>query len=145
MRRYFFAVVYSVSFLVAPGAMRQQVAAVAIPALCDVVRSPNAFKNSKITIDGVLLPSEHSLLLFSPSCAPTSSDDVRILAILPDAIFVSRNGKKLRSLLRKGHAVAIRATGVFEAGDGPYGADAFRFQFVIQNLESVAQTNISRQ
>src|SRR5882672_6228374 len=51
--------------------------------LCDVVASPDRYNGKVLVVEGILLPGEHSVLLYSPSCKPKESFDVGIQAVFP--------------------------------------------------------------
>jgi hypothetical protein len=36
--------------------------------LCDVVASPASYNHKLLSLEGILLPGDHSVLLYSPSC-----------------------------------------------------------------------------
>jgi hypothetical protein len=51
--------------------------------LCEVVASPDRYNGKVLSVEGILLPGEHSVLLYSPSCKPKESLDVGIQAVYP--------------------------------------------------------------
>src|SRR5271169_5185933 len=82
--------------------------------LCDVVASPDQYNKKVLTVNGILLPGEHSLLLYSPSCKPKEGFDVTIQAVLPPAWESLPSGKELRRFLHRGKSARVVLTGVFE-------------------------------
>jgi hypothetical protein len=114
----------------APQALHQTV----VTNLCDVVASPHDYSNRMLTLRGILLPSEHSLALYSPSCKPREGFDVTMQAVLPTGWESLPNGKQLRKFLKKGKEAQVELTGTFESGTGRYGPDAARFRFVVSGI-----------
>jgi hypothetical protein len=107
--------------------------------LCEVVASPADYNKRVLSIEGILFPSEHSLLLYSPSCPPEVGFDVRIQALLPPKLKSLRNGKQLRKFLKHGKAAHVRLSGMFESGGGRYGQDAVPFRLVISEISWVGK------
>jgi len=105
--------------------------------ICEVVESPDGYNEKVLTVEGILLPSEHSLALYSPSCKPKEGFNVTIQAVLPPAWESLPNGKQLRKLLHHGKSARVTLTGVFENGGYSYGPDAAKFRFVISEISSV--------
>lgn len=105
--------------------------------LCDVVASPHDYSNRVLTLQGILLPSEHSLALYSPSCKPREGFDVTTQAVLPRGWESLPNGKQLRKFLKKGKEAHVELTGTFESGTSRYGPDAARFRFVVSGISTV--------
>src|SRR6266853_1844304 len=63
--------------------------------LCEVVASPDRYNGKVLSVEGILLPGEHFLLLYSSSCRPKEGFDVRVQAVFPPAWVSSSNGKRL--------------------------------------------------
>jgi len=105
--------------------------------LCEVVASPDRYNGKLLSVDGILIPGEHSVLLYSPSCKPTESLDVGIQAVFPLEWVSSPNGKQLHKLFSKRMNASVKLTGTFESGTGRYGPDAARFRFTIREISSV--------
>jgi len=109
----------------------------AVTNLCDVVASPNDYNNSVLTVEGILLPGEHSLSLYSLSCKPSEGFDVTMQAMLPSGWESLSNGKQLRKLLKRHKEAHVKLTGTFESAASRYGPDAARFRFVVSGISSV--------
>jgi hypothetical protein len=109
----------------------------AVTNVCNVVASPNEYSNSVITLEGILLPSEHSLALYGLSCKPREGFDVTMQAVLPGGWESLSNAKQLRKFLKRGKGAHVRLTGTFESAAGRYGPDAARFCFVVSEISSV--------
>jgi len=107
--------------------------------LCDVVASPDRYNGKVLVVEGILLPGEHSVLLYSPSCKPKESFDVGIQAVFPPEWVSSRNGKYLHKLFNHRTNASVKLIGTFESGAGRYGPDAARFRFVISEISSVGK------
>jgi hypothetical protein len=105
--------------------------------LCEVVKSPDGYNGKVLSVEGVLLPGEHSTLLYSPSCKPRESFDVGIQVVFPTEWVNQPNGKELTKLLRRGKSASVKLTGTFESGAGRYGPDAAQFRFTISEISSV--------
>jgi hypothetical protein len=105
--------------------------------LCEVVASPADYNKRVLSIEGILFPGEHSLILYSSSCRPRVGLDTRIQAVLPPEWESLRNGKQLRKFLKHGKEAHVRLSGMFESGGDRYGQDAVRFRFVISEITSV--------
>jgi len=112
---------------------------VAAANLCEVVASPADYNKRVLSIEGILLPSEHSLTLYSPSCRPKVGFDVGIDAALPTEWESLRNGKKLRKVLHRGKSASVKLIGTFESGAYSYGPDGARFRFVISEISSAGK------
>ena len=104
--------------------------------LCDVVVSPDVYNGRALTVAGILVPSEHSLGLYSPECKPKYGFDVTIQAVLPAAWESLPNGKQLRKFLKRGKEARVKLTGTFESAAGRYGPDAARFRFAVSEIPS---------
>jgi hypothetical protein len=104
--------------------------------LCEVVASPDRYSGKVLSVEGVLLPGEHSVLLYSPSCKPKESFDVGIQAVFPPEWASSPNGKQLHKLLNHRAKASVKLIGTFESGTGRYGPDAARFRFTIREISS---------
>jgi hypothetical protein len=102
--------------------------------LCEVVTSPDAYNKTVLTVEGILLPSEHSLALYSPPRKPKEGFDVTIQAVLPTAWESSPNGRQLRRFLKNGKQARVKLTGTFESGADRYGPDAARFRFAVSGI-----------
>lgn len=107
--------------------------------LCKVVASPAEYNGKVLSVEGVLLPSEHSVLLYSASCKPKENFDVGIEAVFPPEWVSLPNGKQLRKLLRRGKSASVKLSGTFETGAGRYGPDAAPFRFTITGILSIAK------
>ena len=105
--------------------------------LCEVVASPANYNKKVLSIEGILLPGEHSLLLYSPSCRPRVGSDTGIDAVLPPEWESLPNGKHLGKFLHRRKGASVRLIGTFESGAYSYGADGARFRLVISEISSV--------
>ena len=104
--------------------------------LCEVAASPDKYNGKVLSVEGILLPGEHSVLLYSPSCKPNESFDVGIQAVFPPEWVSSPNGKRLHKLFNHGTNANVKLIGTFESGTGRYGPDAARFRFIIKEISS---------
>jgi hypothetical protein len=104
---------------------------------CDVVESPAEYRNKVLTMEGILLPGDHSVSLFSPSCDSKDGFHQLIDAVLPDDWESSANGKKLKRLFQHGKRAKVSLTGVFRTGNYSYGPDGAKFQLSISEILSV--------
>lgn len=109
--------------------------------LCQVVTSPDDYNKKALTVEGILLPSEHSLALYNPSCRPRADFNVTVQAVLPPAWESLPKGKALRKFLHKGKPARVTITGEFEAGSHSYGPDGAKFRFVISEISSVGKVD----
>jgi hypothetical protein len=105
--------------------------------LCKLVAAPSEYNGKVLTVEGVLYPSDHSIALYSPSCAPKEGSDVSMQAVLPEAWESWPKSKRLRTLLKKRKPAHVKVTGLFEAGVDRYGPDVARFRFTISEISSV--------
>ena len=105
--------------------------------LCEVVASPDGYNGKMLSLEGILLPGEHSVLLYSPSCKPKESFDVGIQAVFPPDWVSSPNGKQLHKLFDHRSNACVKLIGTFESGAGRYGPDVARFRFTITEISSV--------
>jgi hypothetical protein len=105
--------------------------------LCEVVASPDKYNGKVLSVEGVLLPGEHSVLLYSPSCKPKESFDVGIQAQFPPEWVSSPNGKRLHKLFSHRTNASVKLIGTFESGTGRYGPDVAKFRFAIKEISSV--------
>jgi hypothetical protein len=105
--------------------------------LCEVVASPDVYNGKMLSVEGILLPGEHSVLLYSPSCKPKESLDVGIQAVFPPDWVSSPNGKQLHKLFNHRTNASVKLIGTFESGAGRYGPDVARFRFTITEISSV--------
>lgn len=105
--------------------------------LCEVVVSPDGYNGKVLSVEGVLLPGEHSVLLYSPSCKPKESFDVGIQVVFPPEWVSSPNGKRLHKLFNHRTNASVKLVGMFESGAGRYGPDAAQFRFTIREITSV--------
>jgi hypothetical protein len=105
--------------------------------LCEVVASPDGYNGKMLSVEGILLPGEHSVLLYSPSCKPKEGFNVGIQAEFPPDWVSLPNGKELRKFLRRGKSASVKLSGTFEGGAGRYGPDGARFRFTITEISSV--------
>jgi hypothetical protein len=105
--------------------------------LCDVFQSPAVYDQKVLSVEGVLLPSEHCLFLIGPSCRSTHDLDFSTEAILPPSWDSSRNGKELRKFLHRRKRVGVKLIGTFEYSGHPYGPEGTRFRFVKSEISSV--------
>jgi hypothetical protein len=90
-----------------------------------------------LSVEGILLPGEHSVLLYSPSCKPKEGFDVGIQAVFPPDWVSSPNGKQLHKLFNHRTNASVKLIGTFESGAGRYGPDVARFRFTITEISSV--------
>jgi hypothetical protein len=104
--------------------------------LCEVVASPDEYNGKVLTVAGILVPSEHSLGLYSPQCKPKYGFDVTIQAVLPTGWESLSNGKQLRKLLRRGKEARVSLMGTFESGTSRFGPDTARFRFAVSAIFS---------
>jgi hypothetical protein len=105
--------------------------------LCEVVASADGYNGKTLSVEGILLPGEHSVLLYSPSCKPKESFDVGIQAVFPPDWVSSPNGKQLHQLFDHRSNASVKLIGTFESGAGRYGPDVARFRFTITEISSV--------
>jgi hypothetical protein len=105
--------------------------------LCEMVASPDGYNGKVLSVEGILLPSEHSVMLYSPSCKPKYGFDVGIEAVFPPDWVTSPNGKRLHKLFNHRTNASVKLIGTFEAGNGRYGPDVARFRFTIKEISSV--------
>ena len=105
--------------------------------LCEVVASPDVYNGKVLSMEGILFPSEHSLLLYSPSCKPKVSFDVGIQAVFPPEWVSSPNGKQLHKLFNHRTNASVKLIGTFESGADRYGPDVAKFRFTISEISSV--------
>jgi hypothetical protein len=105
--------------------------------LCQVVASPAEYSGKVLLVEGVLLPGEHSVLLYSPSCKPKEGFDVGIQAVFPPEWVSSPNGKQLHKLLNHRTNASVKLIGTFESGADRYGPDIAKFRFTISEISSV--------
>jgi hypothetical protein len=104
--------------------------------LCEVLASPDTYSGRVLTVAGTLVPSEHSLALYSPECKPRHGFDVTIQVVLPTGWESLSNGKQLRKLLRRGKKARVTLTGTFESGISRFGPDAARFRLAATEIPS---------
>jgi hypothetical protein len=109
--------------------------------LCEVVASPDVYNGKMLSVEGTLLPGEHSVLLYSPSCKPKESFDVGIEAVFPPGWASSPNGKRLHKLFNHRTNASVKLIGTFESGAGRYGPDAAEFRFTIREIISVEKAS----
>jgi hypothetical protein len=109
--------------------------------LCEVVASPDSYNGKVLSVEGVLLPGEHSVLLYSPSCKPKVGVDVGIQALFPEEWASSPNGKKLHKLFSHRTNASVRLIGTFDGGTSRYGPDAARFRFTIWTISWVKKAS----
>ncbi len=105
--------------------------------LCEVVASPDRYNGKVLSVAGILLPGEHSVLLYSPSCKPNEGFDVGIQALFPPGWVASPNGKQLHKLFSHRTNASVKLIGTFESGPGRYGPDVDKFRFTIREISSV--------
>lgn len=105
--------------------------------ICKLVAAPSEYNGRVLTIEGVLYPGDHSIALYSPSCAPKEGFDISMQAVLPIAWESSPKGKRLRMFLSKRKPAHVKITGLFESGPDRYGPDIARFRFTITDISSV--------
>jgi hypothetical protein len=125
--------------LILPAAASAQTRTESVAAnLCEVVASPNGYNGKVLSVEGILLPGEHSVLLYSPSCKPKESFDVGIQAVFPPEWASSPNGKQLHKLFNHRKSASVKLIGTFESGAADrYGPDVARFRFTISEISSV--------
>ena len=109
--------------------------------LCKLVAAASEYNGKVLTVEGVLYPGDHSLALYSPSCAPKEGSDVSMQAVLPTAWESWPKSKRLRVLLNKRKPAHVKVTGLFESGADRYGPDVARFRFTITEISSVEATH----
>jgi hypothetical protein len=102
-----------------------------------VVASPDRYNGKVLSVEGIRLPGEHAVLLYSPSCKPKESVDVGIQAVFPPEWVSSPNGKQLHKQFNHRTNASVKLIGTFESGSGRYGPDAARFRFTIGEISSV--------
>ena len=107
--------------------------------ICKMVASPGDYNEKVLSVGGILLAGEHSLLLYSPSCRPKVGSDTGIDAVLPPEWESSPNGKKLRRLLHRRRSAGVKLVGRFESGAYSYGPDGAHFRFVISEISWVGK------
>jgi hypothetical protein len=105
--------------------------------ICKLVATPSEYNGKMLSVEGILLPSEHSVLLYSPSCKPKEGFDVGIQAVFPPDWVSSPNGKQLHKLFNHRTNASVKLIGTFESGAGRYGPDVARFRFTITGISSV--------
>ena len=105
--------------------------------ICKLVASPSEYNGKMLSVEGILFPSDHSVLLYSPSCKPKENFDVGIQVVFPPDWVSSPNGKQLQRLLTHRTNASVELIGMFESGAGRYGPDAARFRFTISEISSV--------
>ena len=139
-------IVLAVAFVTvfhAGGSAQTKTEAVSVD-LCRMIASPNDYKAMTVSVRGVLSPGEHLLALYSPSCEPKAGVNLLIEAVLPPMWESLQRGKDLRKLLQKGKSASVELIGVFESGDSPYGPEAAKFRFMIQEISWVKKVPSSR-
>ena len=109
--------------------------------LCKLVAASSEYNGKVLTVEGVLYPGDHSLALYSPSCAPKEGSDVSMQAVVPTAWESWPKSKRLRVLLNKRKPAHVKVTGLFESGADRYGPDVARFRFTITEISSVEATH----
>jgi hypothetical protein len=107
--------------------------------LCEFVASPDRYNGKVLSVEGILLPGEHSVLLYSALCKPSESLDVSVEAVFPSGWATSPNGKQLHKLFNHRTSASVKLIGTFESGTGRYGPDVARFRFVIKEISSVGR------
>jgi hypothetical protein len=106
--------------------------------LCEVVASPERYNGKALSVEGILLPGEHFVLLYSSSCRPKEGFDVRVQAVFPPDWVSAPNGKQLHKLFNQGKNASVKLIGTFEIGNSTYyGTDAAPFRFTIREISSV--------
>ena len=105
--------------------------------ICKLVAASSEYNGKVLTVEGVLYPGDHSLALYSPSCAPKEGSDVSMQAVLPTSWESWPKSKRLQTFLKKRKPAHVKVTGLFEAGDNRYGPDIARFRFTITDISSV--------
>jgi hypothetical protein len=105
--------------------------------LCKLVAAPSEYNGKVLTVEGVLYPSDHSIALYSPACAPKEDSDLSMQAVLPEAWESWPKTKRLRTLLKERKPAHVKVTGLFEFGVDHYGPDVARFRFTISEISSV--------
>ena len=106
--------------------------------LCEAVASPDRYNGKVLSVEGILLPGEHFVLLYSSSCRPKEGFDVRVQAVFPPEWVSSSNGKRVHKLFNQGKNASVKLIGTFESGNGTYyGTDAAPFRFIIREISSV--------
>ena len=109
--------------------------------LCKLVVASSEYNGKVLTVEGVLHPSDHSIALYGPACAPKEGSDVSMQAVLPEAWESWPKSKRLRTLLKKRKPAHVKVTGLFESGVDRYGPDVARFRFTITEISSVEATH----
>jgi hypothetical protein len=105
--------------------------------LCEVAASPDRYNGKVLSVEGILQPGEHSVLLYSPSCKPKEGFDVGVQALFPPGWVTSPNGKLLQKLFSHRTNAIVKLIGTFESGTGRYGPDVAKFRFTIREISSV--------
>lgn len=131
MKTILLALIFTAPQLSSPSQLRAEID------LCKLVAASSEYNGKVLTVEGVLYPGDHSLVLYSPSCAPKEGSDVSMQAVLPIAWESSPKGKQLRKFIRKGKPAQVTVTGLFESGPDRYGPDVARFRFTITDISSV--------
>lgn len=106
---------------------------------CDVVTSAVRYDGQTLSVEAILLPSEHSLSIYGSACVPHEGYNVTTQAILPSAWESQPSGKRLREILKHRRSARVVVVGIFESSGGPYGPDAARFRFSITKINVVSE------
>jgi hypothetical protein len=106
---------------------------------CDVVASPANYYGQVLSVEVILLPSEHALTQYGAACVPKEAYDVTTQTILPANLESLPNGKKLRGILKHQRSAKVEVVGIFESREERYGLDATRFRFSITQINSVSK------
>jgi hypothetical protein len=102
--------------------------------VCDLVESADRYDKRTVFTEGLMVPSEHSVGLYSPQCRPTEKNDFTAQVTFDAGWDKSAQGRNLTKLLRKQRTAKVRVEGVFLASGGPYGPDRARFRFVVNHV-----------
>jgi hypothetical protein len=105
--------------------------------ICKLIAAHAEYNGKTLSVEGILIPGDHSVLLYSPSCKPRESFDVGIQSVFPPNWASSSNGKQLHKLLSHRKNASVKLIGTFESGAGRYGPDVARFRFTIIEISSV--------
>jgi hypothetical protein len=105
---------------------------------CEVVTLPKDYDGKVLSVEVILVPSEHSLSLFGADCQHLGYDRVTE-AQLPNNWITLPNGKALSRILQRHASAKVKLIGTFDSSRGRYGPGGARFQFSISRIISVSK------
>jgi len=105
---------------------------------CEVVTLPKDYDGKVLSVDVILVPSEHALSLFGADCLHLGYDRVTE-AQLPNNWIKLPNGRALSRVLRRHLSAKVKLIGTFNSSRGRYGPDGARFQFSISRIISASK------